>query len=290
MSVAVIINPHSGAASPDARRRRADQAAAVLARAGEPGAVVVTERRGHAGDMARAAAANGARLVIAWGGDGTINEVASALLHTPTALGIVPSGSGNGLARELGVSWRPDRAIAEALQAVPRAIDAGEFGGRTFVNLAGVAFDARIAECFNVESGPRGLSNYARLAIREVARYRCAEYRIDGSAARRALLVVVANTTQFGNGARIAPKARLDDGRLDLVIVDGRSLAATLLALPRLFVGGLERLQGVSMRSVTEVAIESDAPMTFHVDGEVEKGSTRLVARVLPRALRVSVR
>jgi diacylglycerol kinase (ATP) len=290
MSVAVIINPHSGAASLDERRRRAERAAAVLARAGEPGEVFVTERQGHAGDLARSAVARGARLVMAWGGDGTINEVASALIHTPTALGIVPSGSGNGLARELAVARQPDRAIAEALQARPRAIDAGEFGGRTFVNMAGVAFDARIAECFNVESGSRGLANYARLTVREMTRYRCADYRVDGAAARRALLVVVANTTQFGNGARIAPKARLDDGLLDLVIVDGRSLAATLIALPRLFLGGLARLRGVTMRPVTDVTIESDAPMTFHVDGEIEKGSTRLVARVLPQALQVSVR
>jgi len=290
MSVAVIINPHSGAASADERRRRGERAMSVLARAGEPGEVFITERAGHARDLARGAAARGARLVVAWGGDGTINEVASALIHTPTALGIVPSGSGNGLARELGVSWRPDRAIAEALQAVPRAIDAGEFGGRTFVNMAGVALDARIAECFNLESGPRGLSNYARLTIREMVRYRCGEYRVDGGAARGALLVVVANTSQFGNGARIAPKARLDDGQLDLVIVDDRPLVARFVALPRLFLGGLERLRGVSMRAVTEVVIESDTPMTFHVDGEIEKGSTRLVARVLPRALQVSVR
>src|SRR6185369_16452683 len=103
MSVAIIINPVSGGASPAKGRQRAELAVAALATSGEEGDVFVTERRHHARELAAAAAKRGARLVIAWGGDGTINEVASALVFGSTALGIVPSGSGNGLARELRV-------------------------------------------------------------------------------------------------------------------------------------------------------------------------------------------
>src|SRR6185503_12402882 len=97
---------------------------------GEDGQVFITEGKGHARELAARAAAGGSRLVIAWGGDGTLNEVGCAVAFSETPLALVPSGSGNGLARELGIHRRPERAIAEALGAVPRALDAGELGGR----------------------------------------------------------------------------------------------------------------------------------------------------------------
>ena len=137
MSIAIIINPISGGASPEAARRRAERASAVLTSSGEDGEIFVTERKGHARELAAGAVARGARLVVAWGGDGTVNEVASALAFTRTALAIVPSGSGNGLARELGIARRPERAILQALAATPKAIDAGELGGRMFFSVAG---------------------------------------------------------------------------------------------------------------------------------------------------------
>src|SRR5690606_23555849 len=112
----------------------------VLATLGTNGDVVVTERPGHARDLAAAAVAQRRRLVIAWGGDGTINEVASALTFGEIPLGIVPSGSGNGLARTLAISPRPDVAIREAIHATPEPIDVGELGRRLFVSVAGVGF------------------------------------------------------------------------------------------------------------------------------------------------------
>ena len=127
-AVAIIINPVSGGARPEDARRRAEHASAVLTAAGVAGDIFVTERRGHARDLAAAAVARGVGLVVAWGGDGAVNEVASALAFTPTPLAIVPSGSGNGLARELGVDRHPARSITQALDAAPRRIDAGEFG------------------------------------------------------------------------------------------------------------------------------------------------------------------
>src|SRR6266516_743768 len=107
MSVAIIINPLSGGGTPATERRRAKLASDTLAKLREAGDVFVTERRGHARELAVAAAKRGARLVIAWGGDGTVNEVASSLVFGSTALGIIPAGSGNGLARELRVSRQP---------------------------------------------------------------------------------------------------------------------------------------------------------------------------------------
>src|SRR5262249_38845609 len=153
-------------------------------------------------------AKRGARLVIAWGGDGTINEVGSALVFGSTALGIVPSGSGNGLARELTVSGRPEQAIGEALHAAPRPIDAGVLDGRLCFSVAGMGFGAPTAACWDRDqSGRRGLRTYARLTGRELFRYKALTYCIDGATVDRAVIVTIANSGQFGNGARVAPSA-----------------------------------------------------------------------------------
>jgi len=149
-----------------------------------------------------------------------------------------------------------------------------------------------VAGCFDREKvGGRGLAGYVRIVARELARYKCAEYRIDGAdSLKTALLVTIANSPQFGNGAVIAPDARLDDGRLDLVVFEEVSRVRTLLAVPRLFTGGVARLRGVSIRRIESATIESDAPIAFHVDGEPFAGGTRLVARVKPSVLRVATR
>ena len=295
MSVAIIINPISGGASPEQARRRAERASAVLTKSGQAGEIFVTERKEHARELAESALARGARLIVAWGGDGTVNEIASALVFGRTPLAIVPSGSGNGLARELGVARRPERALADALAASsPRTIDVGELGGRLFVSVAGVGFDAHVAMCFDRDlGGRRGLAGYARITARELLTYEPGRYRVTGDLDRhvlRGVLVTLANSAQFGNGARIAPSARVDDGRLDLVVLDEASRIATICALPRLFTGGAARMSGVTIEQVQRVTIESESPMTFHVDGEPVKGGVRLDGRVHAGALRVCVR
>ncbi len=293
--IAVIINPVSGAGARGGTAARAEIAAAGLSALGETGEIVVTERRGHARELAAAARARGDPLVIAWGGDGTINEVASALAFGPTALGIVPAGSGNGLVRDLGIDRRPERAIAAAVAAARgpgRLIDAGALGDRLFFNVAGVGFDGHIAACFDRDvSGRRGLVGYARIVCRELARYQPTVYRVRTdhfTFGGPALLVTIANSPQFGNGARIAPAARIDDGRLNLVILRETSRARTVLALPRLFVGGLDRLPEVSTEVVEEVSIESADPLIAHVDGEPFSSGAVLHARVHPAALRIA--
>jgi YegS/Rv2252/BmrU family lipid kinase len=292
MSVAVIINPISGGGRSRDGRVRAERAAAALAVDGIDGEIFVTERPGHGHDLARRAVARGVALIVAWGGDGTVNEVASALVRTNTTLAIVPSGSGNGLARALGVSGDPARAISEAARALPRIIDAGQCDGQWFFSVAGIGFDAHVAACFaRAKSGRRGLSTYARITVSELLTYRPASYRIDGRpTGRPALLVTVANSSQFGNGATIAPRARLDDGLLDVVVFEETSRLATMLAMPRLFTGGVERVRGVSSRQTTGVTIECADPMTYHLDGEPKNGGARLKFVVVPAVLRVSVR
>jgi diacylglycerol kinase family enzyme len=158
------------------------------------------------------------------------------------------------------------------------------------VSIAGVGFDAHVARCFDSDtSGRRGLSTYARITARELLRYRPASYRVDGELHPSTLFLTFANTAQFGNGARIAPNAQVDDGALDLVIVEERSRLATVGALPRLFVGGLERVRGVTVRRAERVSVESETPMTYHVEGEPVEGGTRLDVRVLPGVLWVAL-
>jgi len=291
-SVAIIINPIAGGGSLGAADANARLAQAIADGFSVSAEVFVTERAGHARELAKAAAGRGAQLVMAWGGDGTINEVASALVGSDVALGIVPAGSGNGLARELGIDARPRRAIADALRATPRTIDVGDVDGRYFVNTAGVGFDAHVASRF-ASARRRGFFGYANITARALTSYVPLSYRITiGGATQevRAVLVTLANSAQFGNGALIAPGARVDDGELDLVVIEERSRFRTICALPRLFNGTVNRINGCRITRLQEVTIEADAPLTYHVDGEPVLGGSTLRARVHAGALRVAAR
>src|SRR5688500_136327 len=145
--------------------------------------IAFTARQGHARELGEAAVAAGASSVIVWGGDGTFNETAGALLHTSIPIGLVPAGSGNGLAGALGVPRDPARAIAGALGGTPHAIDAGRMAGRCFFNIAGIGFDARVAALFNRRAaGSRGGWPYVMIGVREGCTYCALDYdvRLDG--------------------------------------------------------------------------------------------------------------
>jgi diacylglycerol kinase (ATP) len=293
-TVAVIINPISGAGRrPDVARQRAELATAFLHRRGVDGEVFVTERGGHARELARAALGRGVSLCIAWGGDGTVNEVASALAFTHASLAIIPSGSGNGLSREVGIPFEPPAAFEIALGGRERVIDAGEIEGRLFFNLAGVGLDARVAHQFAATGlMRRGFVRYLEIAGSEIFTRASHEYEIavDGHFSRsHVLLVAIANGRQYGNGALIAPAARIDDGKLDVVVVDDRSPWAIIRHAPKLFRGRLAEVPGVTMSSATTVAITAREPLIYHVDGEPCTGGLTVSARIRPSALRVRV-
>ena len=292
MSTAIIINPISGGFGRGAARVRAQLAQTIANAQGHDMELFITEAVGHARELAAAAVRRGAGLVVAWGGDGTINEVASALAFGDVPLGIIPAGSGNGLARELGVDPRPERALADALSATPRPMDVGDVEGRLFVNIAGIGVDAFVASRFSL-ARRRGFLGYINITVHALATYVPTTYRMTssgGSITARALLVTIANSAQFGNGARIAPGARVDDGLLDLVVVEERWRLATIAQLPRLFTGTAHRIRGCTTQQIREVTIEADEPMTYHVDGEPVVGGNRLTARVHPGALLVAVK
>lgn len=285
-----IINPVSGAgADPNAASRRAELIDAAARARGVEATITLTERAGHAAELGREALARGASSVIVWGGDGTFNEAAGALVGTTVPLGLVPAGSGNGLARALGMPWDPAAAIAVAFDGRPRTIDAGRMAGRFFFNIAGVGFDARVAALFNRRAkGTRGGWPYIAIGLREGCRYCALDYdvRLDGDSHRyRALLIAFANGREYGLGARIAPDARLDDGLLDAIIVEERGVIARFWDARHLARGTAHLAPLVTTRKVRHATIESPGEMEFHVDGEPGLAHDRIDVEVIPGAL-----
>jgi YegS/Rv2252/BmrU family lipid kinase len=294
LSITVIVNPISGTGGrPEVARARVEQARTLLAAHGVAGTVVMTEASGHGHAVARDAVASGVDAVIAWGGDGTVNEVASALAFSAVPLAIVPSGSGNGLARELHIPHRAADAFQVAIGGTSRVIDCGEADGHLFFNIAGMGIDARVAQHFAAGGlVRRGFRRYLELTARELFRDAPEEHTVivGGRTFRERLLVLaVANSRQYGNGAVIAPQARLDDGRLDVVMVKARAPLLALLQAPMLFMGAVNRLPGVITATGAELEISSPHAVIYHTDGEPHVGGTSVAVRVHPGALRIRV-
>jgi diacylglycerol kinase (ATP) len=292
VKIAAIINPISGAGvHHDAGARRIATLTTQLDRRGLRGSTAITTRAGHARELAEIAVADRADLVIVWGGDGTLNEVGAALLGTETAIGLVPAGSGNGLAGALGTPRDPVEAIARALDGRRRRIDAGTIAGRPFFNIAGIGVDARIASRFNQRKlGARGPWPYFVIGVTEGCRYASQEYEVelDGDRRRlRALLIAFANGGEYGIGARISAAASLDDGFLDAVVVEDRSVFARFLHARHLASGMPERAPHVTTRRVQHALVKSDRPIEYHVDGESGVADREVVVTILPGALLV---
>lgn len=292
--VVVILNPISGTGGrSEVARRRVEVARNALSARGVDGQVLVSQYPGHARTLAREAMDAGVALVIAWGGDGTINEVASQLAFGRVPLAIIPSGSGNGLARELRIPFDADAAFEVAFGGRDLRMDAGEIDGRLFFNVAGLGLDARVAREFAANGlVRRGFARYLAIAARELFTFRPDDHTIvvDGVVTRvRAMVIAIANGRQYGNRATIAPDARIDDGKLDVVVVAYRSPIETLLEAPMLFAGGVRHVRGVTIVRAEHVEITSARAVIYHVDGEPFVGGASLTARVRPGALQVRV-
>lgn len=181
-----------------------------------------TQFAGHAEELARQAAIDGYDTVVAIGGDGTVNEVGRALIHTETALGIIPCGSGNGLARHLGVSIDPKKALEIICDGHKRVIDYGTINDLPFFCTCGVGFDAYVSFKF-ASSGKRGLLTYLENTLREGLRYKPEFYEIEdeeGMHKMKAFLIACGNASQYGNNVYIAPGASINDGLLDVTVME----------------------------------------------------------------------
>ena len=181
-----------------------------------------TEYAGHASEIAAQAAAEGTDIVVAIGGDGTINEIGRALIHTHTAMGIIPCGSGNGLARHLHIPMEPRGAIKVLNAGRVKTIDYGKIDNRPFFCTCGVGFDAFVSLKF-ADSGKRGLLTYLENTLHESLTYQPETYEIEnesGTVRYKAFLIACANASQYGNNAYIAPQASLTDGMMDITILE----------------------------------------------------------------------
>jgi YegS/Rv2252/BmrU family lipid kinase len=255
--------------------------------------IVTTTGPGHATELARAALVAGCDRVIAVGGDGTMNEIAQALLDTPAALGLVPCGSGNGLALHLGLPTNPQRALELAIAPAAHitAIDTGVANGRPFFNVMGSGFDAEVSRRFN-RLERRGLPAYARTGFAAFCRRRNERVTIHSREHRitlEVLLVTIANSEQYGNGARIAPGARVDDGQLDLIAVRPVGFGSALPLIARLFIGRFHRSPRVVHLRGDQFTIERDAPGLIHTDGETHETAATIEISVRPKSLRMLV-
>ncbi len=252
---------------------------------------IETEYQGHARELAREAAEQGYDIVVAIGGDGTTNEIGSALLHTDTALGIIPLGSGNGLARGLHIPLAPARAVKVLKTGKIKTIDAGLVEDRIFFIVTGMGFDAQIGKTFN-EQNIRGLLPYFTIGFREYATFKPEVYILkfdDRQVAVSALFVTIANLKGWGGGAIISPEAEYDDGLLDICVIHRVSWWYAIANLYKLFTGGVVKLRKYSRYQAKSVEIIRERPGPFHYDGEVADGGGTLHVSVLPGALKVIV-
>lgn len=304
-SAVVILNPASasgrtGQRWPELRRALIEAGLAVSLRA--------TTSRGEATALTREALVDGCQLVVAAGGDGTINEVANGFfdnvggtVNANAELAVLPSGSGGDLRRSLGVPTDPPAAARAIVEGPTMECDVGRIDyadgspPRHFLNIADCGVGGEVVARVNGSSrrlgGPLTFLYHSLAGVLSFAP-RMVEIAVDGRAMERTVQnVVIANGRYFGGGMKVAPLARLDDGRFDIVLILAASRRRTLRALPRLYRGthlnhpGVEMLRG---STVTVTPLGGEAPMLFDVDGE-QVGGTSATLTCLPGALRMRV-
>jgi len=283
-----ILNPTAGPS------RRHDMPALIAQHFGALEAdyeIRLTEYAGHAVVLAQAAAAEGFWVVAAVGGDGTVNEVGRGLLGSSTALGIVPQGSGNGLARHLKVPLALPAALRRLAAPAFSRMDVGVMNGHPFFCTAGLGFDAHVSQHF-AQAGSRGLSTYLRVTLREYRRYRPVAVQADlnGQMLETDCYVLAfANASQYGNNAYIAPLADLRDGLLDVCLIDALPVVRAMKVSLGMALGNLPQSNAAEYFRVPRGRVVAAAPLGFHVDGDYLGHATEFVVELLPMALNVAV-
>jgi len=253
--------------------------------------VVYTEQAGHAVVLSRDASGQAIDIVVAVGGDGTVNEVAQGLVGTGTSLGIIPAGSGNGLSRHLNIPMNVGRAIEIINKGKVLRIDTANLNEDLFVNVAGVGFDASIAKKF-AKSGKRGFLAYFKITAGTYQSYKARKYKlvIDGKElVRKALFISFANSSQFGNNASIDPKASVDDGFIDVCIVRRIPFWKTVLVAPLLFIKRFDRTPYIEIIRAREVQVTRKKGKGIHLDGDPKKISREFTVKINPSSLNVLV-
>ncbi len=287
-SIVFIVNPVSGSGQ---QRMIAEVVDKYLNKSKFSFKVLFTEERGHASQIAKLAVEEGASIVVAVGGDGTVNEVTQGLVGTDAALAIIPTGSGNGLARHLQLPVNFRKAIGVINQGKRKKIDTATLNGSLFVNVAGVGFDALVARKFE-QAAKRGFFSYFSVSTSAYRKYKPKKYTIsiDGKVVkRRALMVSFANSSQFGNNTTIAPKATLDDGLIDVCILRKLPLWKLMLLSPLVFTGKFDKTPFLEIIQGKEVIVKRKKGKYVHLDGDPGKEDKTFTIKVQPLSLQVIV-
>lgn len=245
----------------------------------------------HAHDLAVAAVGE-YDTIVAVGGDGTVNEIASGIAETETELAVIPFGSGNGLARFLGIPMDTVGAIKNMNTGRSIVIDAGKMNDQWFFNMAGMGFDAHISHVFAQGGDKRGFINYFKSSLQEIANYRSQEYHIevDGQALdREAFMLSIANSSQYGNNAHVSPTASVQDGLLDVCVIKPFPLWRFPEMGLRMFTKTADKSKYVEIIKGKHVHITRIKPGPIHLDGEPQSADTDIRIDVVPSALKVIV-
>lgn len=246
-----------------------------------------TESAGHATVLAKKAKNNNAAAVVAIGGDGTVNEVGQALIHSDTPMGIIPSGSGNGFALHLGIPTQASAAVERIRTWNVRTIDTATINEMPFLATAGLGFDAKVGWEFD-SFEKRGFLAYLQLTAREFFKYQPQEYEllIDGKEiTTSAFLINFANAGQYGNNAWIAPSASLSDGKLNVGILKPFPPKHAPGIIFQLFSKQIEQSKYYDLYRAKEIRIKN--PRRFHMDGEARESKKDILIKVVPQSLKV---
>ena len=253
--------------------------------------VIFTERPGHATEIAANAIANGADIIVASGGDGTVNEVASALVDTDIPMGILPAGSGNGLARCLGISMSYALALRTIIRGNTKLMDVATVNDKLYTSIAGIGFDAFVAQKF-AESSIRGMISYMQIILNEFSSYKPVTYNltIDGEEfEKQALMIVFANSNQFGFNTKIAPDAKVDDGYLDICVVKKMPVTQLLNVGYNTMRGTLGNTGFAEYFRGKEISITNIHDPLMNIDGEPKIMNSPVSIKIKPLCLRVIV-
>jgi len=229
-----------------------------------------TERAGHATEIAAELAEKGVDLVMAVGGDGTVNEVGRALINTETAMGIIPCGSGNGLARHLMLPMELGKAIQVINRYEIHDLDYGTINGMPFFCTCGMGFDAFISMKF-AEAGKRGLATYVENVLKEGLKYEPETYEIEdetGTKHYKAFLISAANASQYGNNAYIAPQASMSDGLLDVIIMEPFDVLEAPQISIDMFNKTLDKNSKIKTFKAKSLHVHRKEPGWIHYDGD----------------------
>lgn len=288
MKALLIVNPISGT-SAAAKQAAIDAAQRLLPPAGIDLEIAYTERPGHATDLAANAARAGVPIIIAAGGDGTVNETAQGLIFTNSAMGILPCGSGNGLARHLNIPMKPEKAVEIIIAGRTEKIDYCTANDEAFFCTCGMGFDAAVSDRFASRPDRRGLRNYIRAAVEVFLTYKRQQYDIvtpSGEFHGKAFLVACCNAAQYGNDTFVAPWASVTDGMIDVTILKSRTWPGHMLSGLQMMTGSLSESNRVVHLRAPEVIIKrADGPS--HLDGEVAKLGAEIRFKCYNKALKV---